>query len=274
MRYFYAVVLVLLTLRASAQNVEKLTILHTNDTHSCIEPKRNGDAGALNRALLLEQLRDSLGTENVLLFDCGDFSQGSLYYNVFKGSVEIELMNAMGYDACAIGNHEFDSGLENMARLFTMASFHVVCANYDFSGTACEGLVKPYVVIERGGKRVGVFGLSPDPSGLIAEDYYKGVKFLSPIEAACKAVEALEKEGCDAIVCLSHLGWQTKSEYNDKRVIAETSGIDVLLGGHSHDYFERPLVCKNKDGKDVVVQQMGRNGRYLGFVTLFFDFNP
>ena len=125
-----------------------LIILHTNDTHSCIEPEKNGNAGVVNRALLIEELRDSLGKDNLLLFDCGDFSQGSLYYNTFKGAVEIELMNAMGYDACAIGNHEFDFGLENMARLFSMATFPVVCANYDFTGTVCEGLVKKYAVIQ------------------------------------------------------------------------------------------------------------------------------
>lgn len=245
--------------------------MHTNDTHSCIEPEKNGNAGVVNRALLLEQLRDSLGKENVLLFDCGDFSQGSLYYNTFKGDIEVELMNAMGYDACAIGNHEFDFGLGNMARLFAMARFPVLCANYDFTGTVCEGLVKPYVVIERGGKRIGVFGLSPDPAGLVAKEYYEGVEFISPVEAADNAVAALEKEKCDAIVCLSHLGWRIGNEYNDERLASETSGIDVILGGHSHDHFEQPLVYKNREGKDVIIQQMGKNGRYLGTVTLTFE---
>lgn len=271
MKYFYAIVVALLAIGAGAQNADKLTILHTNDTHSCIEPEKNGNAGVVNRALLLEQLRDSLGCDNVLLFDCGDFSQGSLYYNTFKGSIEIDIMNAMGYDACTIGNHEFDFGLENMARLFAMADFPVVCANYDFTGTVCEGLVKPYAIVERAGKRVGVFGLSPDPQGLVAQDYYRGVTFISPIEAANRAVEALKKEGCDAIVCLSHLGWKINNEYNDERLAAETSGIDVILGGHSHDYFEKPLIYKNKEGKDILMQQMGKNGRYLGVVTLSFE---
>lgn len=256
---------------ATAQQHDTLTLLHTNDTHSCIEPERDGGAGVLNRALLLEELRDSLGADNVLLFDCGDFSQGSLYYNTFRGAMEVELMNAMGYDACTIGNHEFDFGLDNMARIFAMAKFTVVCANYDFTGTVCEGLVKPWIVIERGGKRIGVFGLSPDPTGLVIKENYAGVKFLSPVEATQKAVAALEKENCDAIVCLSHLGWKIPNEYNDERLVAETSGIDVLLGGHSHDYFDTPLIYKNSKGKDVVVQQMGKNGRSLGFVTLSFE---
>lgn len=269
MRKILFIITLILCCSATAQ--EKITILHTNDTHSCIEPEKNGNAGVVNRALLIEELRDSLGKDNLLLFDCGDFSQGSLYYNTFKGAVEIELMNAMGYDACAIGNHEFDFGLENMARLFSMATFPVVCANYDFTGTVCEGVVKEYAVIERGGKRIGVFGLSPDPVGLVAKEYYEGIDFISPVEAANDAVAALEKEKCDVIVCLSHLGWRIGNEYNDERLASETAGIDIILGGHSHDYFEQPLVYKNRDGKDVIMQQMGKNGRYLGHVTLTFE---
>lgn len=271
MRYLYAIVIALLAFRAGAQDVERLVILHTNDTHSCIEPEKNGNAGVVNRALLLEQLRDSLGSSNVLLFDCGDFSQGSLYYNTFKGAMEVDIMNAMDYDACTIGNHEFDFGLDNMARLFAMATFPVVCANYDFTGTVCEGLVEPYAVIRRGDKRVGVFGLSPDPEGLIAKECYEGVRFISPVEAAAKAVEALKRERCDVIVCLSHLGWKIGNEYNDERLAAETEGIDVILGGHSHDYFEEPIVYRNKAGECVLMQQMGKNGRYLGVVTLTFE---
>jgi 5'-nucleotidase len=269
MRRVFSIILLLSALSVVAQ--DRLIILHTNDTHSCIEPEKDGNAGVLNRALLIDELRTLHGCENVLLFDCGDFSQGSLYYNTFKGETEIALMNAMGYDACTIGNHEFDFGLENMARIFRLADFPVVCANYDFTGTVCEGVVKPWAVIERGGVCVGVFGLSPDPNGLVAKDYYKGVKFISPVDAAKSAVAALEKEGCDVIVCLSHLGWRIDNEYNDERLVAETSGIDVILGGHSHDYFEEPLIYKNAKGEDVLVQQMGKNGRYVGYVTLDFE---
>ncbi len=249
---------------------KKVTILHTNDTHSCIEAEKDGGAGVLNRALLIESIADSVGRENLLLLDCGDFSQGSLYYNCFKGSTEVEIMNAMGYDACTIGNHELDYGLENFARLVRMAEFEVLCANYDFTGTACEGVVKAYTVIERGGKKIGVFGLSPDPRGLVAQENYAGVKFISPVEAANKCVAELKKAGCDAIVCISHLGWKIRNEYNDERLVKETAGIDVILGGHSHDYFEQPLIYKNCEGKDVIMQQMGKNGRYLGYVTLTF----
>ena len=260
---------ILLCCNVKAQ--ERITILHTNDTHSCIEPEKNGNAGVLNRALLIESIADSVGRENMLLLDCGDFSQGSLYYNCFKGSTEIELMNAMGYDAGTLGNHEFDFGLENLARLLRMAKFDVLCANYDFTGTVCEGLVKQYTIIERGGKKIGIFGISPDPKGLVAQENYEGITFISPIEAANRGVARLKAKGCNAIVCLSHLGWKINNEYNDERLVAETAGIDIILGGHSHDYFEQPLTYKNSEGKDVIMQQMGKNGRYLGFANLVFE---
>lgn len=260
---------ILLCCNVKAQ--ECITILHTNDTHSCIEPEKNGNAGVLNRALLIESIADSVGRDNMLLLDCGDFSQGSLYYNCFKGSTEIELMNAMGYDAGTLGNHEFDFGLENLARLLRMAKFDVLCANYDFTGTMCEGLVKQYTIIERGGKKIGIFGISPDPKGLVAQENYEGITFISPIEAANRSVARLKAKGCNAIVCLSHLGWKINNEYNDERLVAETADIDIILGGHSHDYFEQPLTYKNSEGKDVIMQQMGKNGRYLGFANLVFE---
>ena len=260
---------ILLCCNVKAQ--ECITRLHTNDTHRCIEPEKNGNAGVLNRALLIESIADSVGRDNMLLLDCGDFSQGSLYYNCFKGSTEIELMNAMGYDAGTLGNHEFDFGLENLARLLRMAKFDVLCANYDFTGTVCEGLIKQYTIIERGGKKIGIFGISPDPKGLVAQENYEGITFISPIEAANRCVARLKAKGCNAIVCLSHLGWKINNEYNDERLVAETAGIDIILGGHSHDYFEQPLTYKNSEGKDVIMQQMGKNGRYLGFANLVFE---
>ena len=269
MKNYIALILVLL-LTACIKPAKELVILHTNDTHSCINAERGGGAGVLNRALLIEQIADSVGRDNLLLFDCGDFSQGSLFYNIFKGEIEVGMMNAMGYDACAIGNHEFDFGLENMARLFRMAKFQVLCANYDFTGTVCEGLVKPYTVIEKGGRKIGVFGLSPDPRGLVAKDCYEGVHFISPLDAANSAVAELKTLECDVIICLSHLGWKIDNEYNDEILAESTSGIDVILGGHSHDCFDEPVFYVNSEGKSVLVQQMGKNGRYIGKVNLMY----
>lgn len=271
MKRTFFVILAVLLLAGCGNKPAVITILHTNDTHSCIEAEKGGAAGVLNRAAVIGEFRDSLGAENLLLFDCGDFSQGSLYYSIFKGELEVRLMNAMGYDAGTVGNHEFDFGLENMAALFEKMEYPVVCANYDFTGTVCDGLVEPYTIIRRCGRKIGVFGLSPDPEGLVAKDCYAGVKFVSPVEAANRCVKELKARGCDLIVCLSHLGWKIDNEYNDEKLVACTSGIDVLLGGHSHDYFPEPLYCKNADGKDVFVQQMGKNGRYLGYVSVMFE---
>lgn len=268
MKRTFFIISAMLLLAACSNKGAVITILHTNDTHSCIEPEKGGVAGVVNRAAAIGILRDSLGAGNLLLFDCGDFSQGSLYYNIFKGELEVRLMNAMGYDAGTIGNHEFDFGLDNMAALFEKMEYPVVCANYDFTGTVCDGLVKPYTVIRRCGKKIGVFGLSPDPDGLVAKDNYAGVKFVSPVDAANRCVKELKSKGCDLIVCLSHLGWKINNEYNDEKLVVSTSGIDVLLGGHSHDYFPEPLYCKNAVGKDVFVQQMGKNGRFLGYVNV------
>ena len=264
-----------------AQTLHTLLVCHTNDTHSAIEPLPAnypdtllaGKGGAVRRAALLKRLRAGHGADSVLLFDSGDFSQGSPYYALYKGDVEIDLMNAMGYDACAIGNHEFDGGLDNMARLFRRADFPVVCANYGFRGTPLEGLVKPYVVLRRGGLRIGVFGLSPRLEGLVFSAYRRGVTYEDPVAAARRVVAQLkEKERCDLIICLSHLGW--KGEVSDEALIAATRHIDLVLGGHSHDYFDRPAYCPNCDGRPVPVQQMGKYGCFLGWVELTYTLSP
>ena len=252
-----------------------LFIAHTSDTHSCIEPispnfadtTQANKGGYLRRVSLIKQLRRE-HPNDLLLFDCGDFSQGSVYYNLFKGEVEVLLMNQMGYDACTIGNHEFDFGLENMARLFRMAEFPIVCCNYDFSGTPVEGLVKPYIILQRAGVRIGILGVSPRMEGLVAQANYQGVGYTKPIKAAQPIVDHLrQKEQCDVVICLSHLGW-LEGEEGDKGFIAGTHGIDVVLGGHSHTYFEHPQYILNSEGHEIVVNHMGKNARFVGTLEL------
>lgn len=254
----------------AAQEVKELLILHTNDTHSRVEPvpandpnpEVAGKAGFVRRVTLLKELRK--GNKDLLLFDCGDFSQGSPYYNMFKGEVEIKLMNEMGYDAVTIGNHEFDFGLENMARLFKMANFPVVCANYGVKGTVLEDCVKEYVILNRNGMKIGVFGLSPVLKGLVQAKNCKGIVFKNPIEEAQRVATFLkEKEKCDLVICLSHLGWQG-TPYSDETLIPNTRHIDIVLGGHSHSYFEEPKCYRNIDGVEVPLQQMGKNAAYVG----------
>ncbi len=249
----------------------EITILHTNDTHSHIEPEKNGSGGLKNRAALIASEREKAGATSTLLLDCGDFSQGSLYYNTFKGAFEIQAMNLLGYDACAIGNHEFDFGLENLALLAKNADFPLLCANLDFSATPCKGLIKPYTIIERGGAKIGLFGLSPKLEGLVLRENYEGVQYLPPLDAAQKCADELRHKGCDIIICLSHLGWNIPGTYSDTQLAAETSGIDIILGGHSHDLFDAPQRLTNKIGKEVVVQQAGKYGRNIGKITVILD---
>ena len=253
---------------------KQLVILHTNDTHSCIMPLNPnladtalaGRGGFLRRMALIEDERAK--TPGLLLIDSGDFSQGSPYYNFYKGEVEVELMNRMGYDVATIGNHEFDFGLENMARIFRMAKFPIVCANYDFTGTSVEGLVKPYTIIKRNGLKIGLFGLSPQPKGLVDTTKFVGVKYLDPVETARRMAALLKtKKRCDVIICVSHLGWEDE-ELTDQMLVLATRDIDIVLGGHSHTYRKTWQYVKNVDGKDVPVDQNGKHGIWIGRIVL------
>ena len=264
---------VALAVAAQAQD-KKLVILHTNDTHSCIMPLNEnladknvaGRGGFIRRLELLKDQRRE--DPDLLYFDSGDFSQGSPYYTMFKGDVEVGLMNQMGIDAATIGNHEFDFGLENMARIFKMATFPIVCANYDFTGTPVEGLVKPYVIIKRKGVKIGVFGLAPQLDGLVSKQTCEGVRYLDPVAKALEVATFLkEKKKCDLVICISHLGWKMDVT-DDLAAIAGSRNIDLVLGGHSHTYLEELEYVKNLDGKDVPVDQNGKHGVWIGKLTV------
>ena len=271
-----AALFVLLLQPLAAQRQDTLFVLHTSDTHSRIEPisQRSADrnaglGGVVRRVSFVKQYRAE--HPGVLLFDCGDFSQGTPYYNMFRGELEVKMMNLMGYDAMTIGNHEFDFGLENMSRLFRMADFPVVCANYEVAGTPLEGLVKPYVVLERQGVRVGVFGLSPRVEGLVQAANCEGIVYRDPIPVAREMARLLRKEErCDVVICLSHLGLYGSGlgDAGDEVLAAQTEGIDLILGGHSHTFLERPAFYENASGQKVPVMHTGRNGVYVGELTL------
>lgn len=267
---------VAVTLTAAAKG-RQLLILHTNDTHSCVLPLNPnladtmlaGRGGFLRRAAMIDQMRKE--DKDLLLLDSGDFSQGSPYYTMFKGDVETELMNIMGYDAATIGNHEFDFGLENMARIFRKAKFPIVCANYDFTGTVVEGLVKPYVIIKRKGVRIGIFGLSPKLDGLVMASTCAGVRYSDPIKTANAVADKLKnEEKCDVVICLSHLGWD-EAGLNDMEMMAKTRNIDLVFGGHSHSYFKTLNHVRNLDGKDVPNDQNGKHGIFVGKITLSLE---
>ena len=255
---------------------KQIVILHTNDTHSTIEPlsqyskvkEAAGKAGCVRRATMVKQLREQ--NPDILLFDSGDFSQGSTYYTMYKGEVEVGLMNIMGYNAATLGNHEFDFGLDNLAKLARQALFPIVCSNCDFTGTPCQDVIKRYCVIERNGLRIGVFGLSPKIDGLIMKENIVGVKYIDPIEATKEVVTLLRgKEHCDIVICLSHLGWGLAPEFiDDQLLISSTSGIDLVLGGHSHTYMREMEWVDNAEGMPVPVNQNGKHGAFVGKITL------
>lgn len=270
--------MLLLFTAVGAYAQKHLEVLHTNDTHSCIMPLNPnladtavaGRGGFLRRVAMIKEERAK--NPDLLLIDSGDFSQGSPFYTMFKGDVEIGLMNLMGYDAVTIGNHEFDFGLENMARIFKMAKFPVVCANYDFTGTCVEGLVKPYVIIKRNGLKIGLFGLSPQLEGLVDLSKCKGVTYLDPIEVGNRvAAELKHDKKCDVVICVSHLGWLRPDEMGDQKLLASSKDIDLVLGGHSHSYFKALRYVNNADGKAVPVDQNGKNAMYVGKLMLSFD---
>lgn len=258
---------------AMAQNDKQIVILHSNDTHSCIYPLNvnladtalAGRGGYLRRAAFVEQQRKQY--PNLLLIDSGDFSQGSPYYTLNKGEVEVGLMNIMRYDAATIGNHEFDFGLENMARIFRMAKFPILCSNYDFTGTPVEGTVKPWTIIKRDGVKIGLFALDPKLIGLVDTAKCQGVKYLDPVAKANEMAALLKAKKCDLVICVSHLGWD-KVDMNDQIMIAGSRGIDLVLGGHSHTYMKQLEYVKDLDGKMVPIDQNGKHGLWIGKMLL------
>lgn len=261
------VLLLCLNLQGFAQKT--ITVLQTGDTHSRIEvidensqDKYAGMGGYARRMELIDEMRKK--DPGLLLFDCGDFSQGTPYYNMFQGEVEIKLMNLLKYDAVLIGNHEFDYGMDNLARLFRMANFPIVCSNYKVEGTVLNGLVKPYVIFEREGVKIGVIGVSPELAGLVPADKCQGVIYEDPIPVANRiATELKTKEKCDVVICLSHLGYGT-----DKKFIAESVDIDVVLGSHSHTLLEKPETYLNSQNQDVTLFHTYKNGVFVGELKL------
>lgn len=255
------------SLSIGAQDTKELIILQTSDVHSRIEPvNQKGDrnfneGGFVRRATFLDEFRKE--HKNVLLFDCGDISQGTPYYNMFQGEVEVKLMNVMKYDAMTIGNHEFDFDVDNMARLFKMADFPVVCANYNLEATELKDIVKPYVILERFGLKIGVFGLGARPEGLIQANKCEGVVYEDPIRVSNEVAALLKGKGCDLVICLSHLGIQ-----KDKELVAKTRNIDVILGGHSHTFMKGPQNYLNLDGKEVPLMHSGKSGVRVGRLDL------
>ena len=260
-------------------NTKHLTILHTNDVHSYIDPfpanhpKNPNMGGVARRAALIESIRKE--NPNVLLLDAGDIFQGTPYFNYYGGELEFKLMSMMQYDLATIGNHDFDNGIEGLYAQLPHASFEFVSANYDFKNTVMNGHVKPYKIINKDGIKVGVFGLGVGLDGLVDKKNYKETIYLDPVGVAQDMARLLKQEKkCDLVICLSHLGYKYKDEPDkicDTKLATLTKDIDLIIGGHTHTFLDKPTVLKNSVGQDVLVNQVGCYGINLGRIDFYFD---
>ena len=259
----------------------KLTILHTNDQHSRIEPfdssySRNPNQGGFaRRAALIQKIREE--EKNVLLLDSGDTFQGTPYFNFFGGELEFKLMSMMGYDASTMGNHDFDNGLEGFKKVLPNAKFPFICSNYDFKNTILDGQTLPYKVFNKNGIKVGIFGVGIELAGLVGKKSYGETVWQNPIEIAQHYATFLRNEKkCDLVICLSHIGYDYKDnprKISDKILASQTDGIDLILGGHTHTFLLEPQTFVNKSGKNVMVNQVGWAGLLLGKINFYFDKN-
>ncbi len=272
-RILAAVALGMAMSTALAQQHKQLVILHTNDTHSCIQPLSEnladtmlaGRGGFARRIAMLRQERQQ--DPDLLLFDSGDFCQGSPYFTLYKGDVETGLMNMMHYDAGTIGNHEFDYGLENVARMIRRLNFPIVCANYKFSQYGLDKLVKPYVILRRKGMKIGVFGIGTQLEGMVDKKNYENTVYLDPVRTAQQMADLLHRKKCDMVICLSHIGWE-KDAFGDQELVRKTRGIDLVLGGHSHTYLRKIEYVNNLDGKPTPIDQNGKQAIYVGKIKV------
>jgi len=266
--------------QSTSNNLKKITILHTKDTHSQVDPfpsnhpKNPNMGGVARRAAIVEQIRKV--EENVLLLDAGDIFQGTPYFNYYGGELEFKLMSMMKYDLATIGNHDFDNGIMGLyGQLPNATTFEFVSANYDFKNTVLDTHVKPYKIFNKAGLKIGIFGLGVELYGLVDPKYYKETKYLDPIEIATDVTKKLkEVEKCDLVICLSHMGFEYKNEpgkISDINLARKTKNIDLIIGGHTHTFLDKPVVEKNLDGQDVVINQVGAFGVNLGRIDFFFD---
>ncbi|MDE5642181.1 MAG: bifunctional metallophosphatase/5'-nucleotidase [Muribaculaceae bacterium] len=257
-------------------SAEKLVIMHTNDTHSHIDPEADGSGGILRRKSMIDSIRQA--EQNTLLIDAGDFVQGSLYFYLYGGKIEQELMNRLGYDMRILGNHEFDIGADSIAKILKDSHAELIATNYDLSGSALDSLFKPMAIKEFDGRRIGFFAINLDPEGMIAPGKADGVRYLDGIQAANAAAWWLRNiEHCDMVVALTHIGYNTSgADLTDIALASGTRNIDLIIGGHSHDVVQpgdsdKPDRIRDLDGHEVTIVQAGKYGRNLGKIDIDLD---
>ena len=263
----------------TTSDIKKITILHTNDVHSHIDPfpvdhpKNPNMGGAARRATIIESIRKE--EKNVLLLDAGDIFQGTPYFNYYGGELEFKLMSMMQYDIATMGNHDFDNGIDGFFAQLPHAKFEFVSANYDFKNTVLDGIVKPYKIVFKDGIKIGVFGLGVQLDGLVDKKLYKETVYNNPIEVAQDISRILKEDHkCDLLICLSHLGFKYKDEPekpSDIVLAKNTKYIDLIIGGHTHTFLDKPVIEKNSDGKEVLINQVGCYGVNLGRIDFYLS---
>lgn len=264
---FAALCIVLSSVSISAQD---LTILHFNDTHSHVDPQRSGEhqgmGGVIEQAAYIDSVRCADGKRNVLLLHAGDFGQGTSYFTELGGNIEIDVMNALGFDVVTLGNHEFDNGIDELSRRLKNLKADVVCANYDFTGTPLDGIVKPYVIVRKAGKKIAVIGLLTDIMSVVDKSVATQLQYQDPAQVVNRLAAYLkEDKGCDMVICLSHLGYG-----EDKDLASQIRNVDVIVGGHSHTQLDDLQAVKDLDGKDVIIVQNWKWGLCAGHLSIDF----
>jgi len=264
-----------------SENFKKITILHTNDVHSHIEPFSKDHSefpnrgGFERRSTILNSIRSK--NPNTLLLDAGDIFQGTPYFNFYNGELEFKLMSLLKYDAVTIGNHDFDNGITGLNEQMPNASFDFLISNYDFKNTVLDGKTSDYKIYTKSGIKIGVFGLGIELEGLVTKELYRETKYLDPIDIAQDVAKKLKnEEKCDLIICLSHLGYKYDNLPNrvcDYNLAKKTKDIDLIIGGHTHTFMTEPVILKNQISKDVLVNQVGCFGLFLGQIDFYFDQN-
>jgi len=260
---------------SNSAELKQLTILHTNDMHSHIHPftsgRNKGVGGMAQRSTIIKQIREE--GNQVLLLDAGDIFQGTPYFNVYGGELEFKLMSEMGYDASTIGNHDFDNGLDGLVRQLPHAKFPFIVSNYDFSDTEMESNYLKYKVFNKSGIKVGVFGIGIELEGLVSKNMYGNTLYQNPIDKSNYYADLLKNSlGCDLVICLSHLGFKYNTKkVSDKLLSAQTKNIDLIIGGHTHTFLNKPVIVENLVGRNVQIAQVGYAGINIGRIDYFFN---
>lgn len=268
----FAIYILMLFLPFAALSAQDLVIVHTNDTHSQIDVQKAGEyaglGGVERRYNLFRAIEEEYGKDKVLFLDAGDYNQGSAYFTEYNGDVELKVMNALGYEVVTLGNHEFDNGVKELARRLSSAEFTTVCCNYDFRRTELDRLVKPYTIVEKGGKLIGIIGVTTDLGPVTDKGIVNDLRPLNTVKEVNRYARKLARK-CDLVILLSHRGYSEEGTCNmDVEMASKLRNVDVIVGGHTHTFLEEPTEVSDADGERIVIVQDGWGGVNVGVMVI------